>query len=94
MRKDTERSAQAESVLLRNHLKTTSECPQSGPVIPLSSNEVVTKANAFNKKGGTAGKDYARPLQSHRAAGDGIFLFNKAFGYDHSCRNQERRRQL
>ena len=25
MRKDTERSAQAESVLLRNHLKTTSE---------------------------------------------------------------------
>lgn len=80
--------------LIGKQLKTTSEWPQSGPVIPLSSNEVVTKANAFNKKGGTAGKDYARPLQSHRAAGDGIFLFNKAFGYDHSCRNQERRRQL
>ena len=27
--------------LMRNHLKTTSEWPQSGPVTPLSSNEVV-----------------------------------------------------
>lgn len=27
----------AESILLQKHLKTTSEWPQSGPVIPLSS---------------------------------------------------------
>lgn len=47
-------------------------------MIPLSSNEVVTKANAFNKKGGTAGKDYTRPLQSHRAAGDGIFYLTES----------------
>ncbi len=54
MWKVTERSVYAESTLSRKHLKTTSEWPQSGPVIPLSSNEVVSKAFAFNKKGGTA----------------------------------------
>ena len=31
----------AGSILLQKHLKTTSEWPQSGPVIPLPSNEVV-----------------------------------------------------
>lgn len=56
MWKVPERSADAGSVLSQKHLKTTSEWPQSGPVIPLSSNEVVTKAIALNKKGGTAGK--------------------------------------
>ena len=56
MWKVPERSTDAGSVLSKKHLKTTSEWPQSGPVIPLSSNEVVTKANALNKKGGTAGR--------------------------------------
>ena len=51
MWKVPERSTDAGSVLSKKHLKTTSEWPQSGPVIPLSSNEVVTKANALNKKG-------------------------------------------
>lgn len=54
MWKVTERSVYAENILSWKHLKTTSEWPQSGPVIPLSLNEVVSKAFAFNKKGGTA----------------------------------------
>ena len=37
MWKVPERGAQAGSALSRKHLKTTSERPQSGPVIPLSS---------------------------------------------------------
>ena len=41
MWKVPEREAYAGSLLSRKHLKTTSEWPQSGPVIPLSSNEVV-----------------------------------------------------
>ena len=40
-------------VLMRNHLKTTSEWPQSGPAAPLQPNEWFYK----NKQGGTASND-------------------------------------
>lgn len=77
MWKVTERSVYAESTLSRKHLKTTSEWPQSGPVIPLSSNEVVSKAFAFNKKGGTADIERViRPLQSETGSrGRSFFIY-------------------
>ena len=76
MWKVPERSTDAGSVLSKKHLKTTSEWPQSGPVIPLSSNEVVTKANALNKKGGTAGKRTSDPslVVRKRLQGMGYFI--------------------
>lgn len=75
MWKVPERSTDAGSVLSKKHLKTTSEWPQSGPVIPLSSNEVVTKASALNKKGGTAGKRTSDPSLAVRKRLQGMGYF-------------------
>lgn len=44
----SERNTDAESILMQKQLKTTSEWPQSGPVIPLPSNEAGISKHSFH----------------------------------------------
>jgi len=62
----------AGSILYRKHLKTTSEWPQSGPVIPLSSMKWFF-ALADSKKGGTAARNISSSLVILRDHGEELF---------------------
>lgn len=64
------------NILLQKHLKTNSEWPQSGPVIPLSSKKRLFILGK-SKKGGTAVKNFSSSLMiccDHR---DGLFIFTE-----------------
>ncbi len=71
----TEHSYDGGNILLQKHLKTNSEWPQSGPVIPLSSKKRLFILDK-SKKGGTAVKNFSSSLMiccDHR---DGLFVFD------------------